>query len=107
MSQNSLQDHHVMVLAQLLPNFHLEEIHLDNNYIQPPGFLEFAQIPSMHSLTTVYPGKNPWEKSSIEAREECGAALLHGLIENPSIEFVDKDCLNIFHNVHYCGIIVV
>lgn len=32
----------------------------------------------------------------MEAREECGGALLHSLIENPSIEYVNKACLNHF-----------
>lgn len=83
---NGLGDRCIRVIAQLLPLTHIELIELTHNNIQAPGLLGFARhLPKMNSLAAIFLGDNPWEESSVEVLHECGAALLHGLIENPSI----------------------
>ena len=83
-----LEDHHLIALAQSLPTSKVKKIDFTSNYIQSRGLLEFVrQIPKMQSLQMISFANNPWEYSNLE---ECGAALSHGLIENPSITFVDR-----------------
>lgn len=106
MTGTGLEDHHLIVLAQLLTTSKVKSFSFAFNKIQSQGFLEFTrQIPKMHSLRKTvfsfnrfnYPGT-----STCEIMEESGKALLHAIKENPSL--TDLETCD-FENFPQCSLI--
>lgn len=90
----SLEDHHFIAIAQLLPTSHLKVLHVARNNIQSHGILKFAkQLPRIKSLKRVNLRMNPWLDSwaCYAQVEECGVALVQGMMENYSVEDLDSD----------------
>jgi hypothetical protein len=83
-----LEDRHLIAMAQLLPLSQLEVLHLSFNNIQAPGILELArQLGKIRSLKKICLERNPWIQTR-EARDKCYAALLQGMMNNYSIEYL-------------------
>ena len=90
LSISDLEDHHLAGIARLLPASQVQEIGFVQTKVQCRGVLEFARyLPEMHSLTYIDLAIDPFEKDSLEARTECGATFLLGLMQNTSITWVD------------------
>ncbi len=67
----------------------LQELNVSFNKIYSRSILDFAQrLPAMKFLRKVTLGPNPWDESS--KVDQCKAALLQGLVQSASVEYLDS-----------------
>lgn len=94
LSRTGLEDHHFTALAHLLHTSHLKYLDVADNNIQAQGIMEFAlQLPKIQTLKTMVLLPNPWlpEGQCSSNAEECGVALVRGMMENYSVEYLKED----------------
>jgi hypothetical protein len=88
-----LENNHFIPIVHLLSTSHLKFLDVSANRIQCRGILELAQqLPRIQSLKNILIGGNPWLSSA--QVEECAVALVQGVMQNYSLEYLDS---------HLCG----
>lgn len=93
LSRLKLENNHFIPIVHLLSTSHLKFLDVSANRIQCRGILELAQqLPRIQSLKNILIGGNPWLSSA--QVEECAVALVQGVMQNYSLEYLDS---------HLCG----
>ncbi len=92
LSDMTLTDCHLIVLARLLPTSRVEELDVSGNKIQAKGILELArQLPRIQSLKEIRIARNPCTSHRYDWNQcpDSGETLLHGIIGNTSLVRID------------------
>lgn len=89
----ALGDRDFVEIVRLLPQTQIEVLNVACNDIHVESIVEFArQIPNLRTLKKARLRPNPWtepDATSLVTLEECGTALVEGMMANYSVEYLD------------------